>query len=101
MKTLAQWKPFETRGRFSIEKESNWCIIDWHTGKLVGFDTKTEAQDNIKFVRQYVKKHGDIDLGSFPWDINTPMRYEDDPSDDRPWRIIHGKVVNAESRNQD
>lgn len=90
MKTFGQFKPYETRGRFYVEWQSDgeWLVIDAHSSKVVGFDTKAQALDAACFCRAYVKRHGDIDLASFPYSIDDPLQYEpDDVLDPLPWKM--------------
>lgn len=80
MSTATEWfKPDGTpkiNGRFYVTKEGNWCLVDTIDGTLVGHDTKADALDAMKFARQYVKLHGDIDLCSFPYSLDTPLIYD-------------------------
>lgn len=91
--------PFTGNGRFYLERQdlddgTEWLVVDAHTAKVVGAPTKTEATAMAAFAREYVRRHGDIDLGVFPCDIGQTLRYEDDDeNDERPWRIDGGKVV--------
>lgn len=88
-----KYSPFQTRGRFYIENMGGeWCVIDELTSKLVGFETQSQAREAASFARAYVKRHGDIDLGSFPYGLDDKVHYEDDPNDQRPFKIIDGTV---------
>jgi hypothetical protein len=73
---MPTFKKGQTRGRFYIEKEENWCLIDSIDGTLVGFDTKIEAEESASFARAYVKRHGDIDFLSFPYDLDQELYYD-------------------------
>lgn len=53
-------------------------------GTLIGADTRAKAEYVARFAREYVKQWGDIDFGSFPYGLDSPLNYED--STDRPWR---------------
>lgn len=101
--TEAQFKKYQSRGRFIVEPGGRdderrlWDLIDNLDGYCVTFFTRKDANDAKKLARSYVEKWGDIDLGSFPYDLNTPLSYCDDrypPEDDsgdaycpRPWPV--------------
>lgn len=77
-----QFKPYQTHGRFSVEliggRGEGWNLIDNLDGYCLEYDTKAEALVAKQFAVAYVKLHGDIDLGSFPYDLNSPLTYCDD-----------------------
>lgn len=101
------FKKHQTRGRFHASRgpvedgRQWWDLVDTLDGYCVTFFTRVEAEDAAKFARAYVKKWGDIDLGSFPYSLDTPLSYCDDryPQDDieaympRPWPISEGKPL--------
>lgn len=95
------FKPFETRERFYVERfedgDKMRCqLVDAMCGMTLGMGSMKEANDTATFARAYVKKHGDIDLGSFPYEIDAPLSY-DSMLDDRVWYLVDGKpVVGAE-----
>ena len=66
----------KVNGRFYIEKDENWICVDSVDGTLVGHETKAEALDTMKFARQYVKIHGDIDFLTFPYSLDEPLHYD-------------------------
>lgn len=69
-------KSEKLNGRFYIEREDNWLLIDSTDGTLVGFDTKADALWARKFSRKYVRLHGDIDLLTFPYTLDEPLSYD-------------------------
>ena len=94
------FKPFETRERFYIERfedggKMRCQLVDAMCGMTLGMETMKEAKDTATFARDYVKKHGDIDLGSFPYSIDAPLSY-DSMLDDRDWYLVDGKMVKSE-----
>jgi hypothetical protein len=93
MKEMSRtFKQFQTRGRFVVEPSENipggWMLVDTLDGCLVDFESQMQAKKAATFARAYVKKHGDIDLASFPWDLDTPYNFDDwEGRDPRPWNM--------------
>jgi hypothetical protein len=73
-------------GRFYVVKEGNWCLVDSLDGTLLGHDTKKEALESKSFAIHYVRLHGDIDLCSFPYSIDTPLNYDKWDGREREYR---------------
>jgi len=91
---LGGFRPFQANGRFYVERiESHWQVVDAHSSKVLSFEKRADAEDAATFARAYVRRHGDIDLGSFPWAIDSALHYEDDPGGHRPWRVSDGRIV--------
>lgn len=99
----APYRPFAPRGRFYLvdtrDGGDGWTLADDLDGSCVSFDTKAAADDAARFARRYVKRHGDIDLQSFPFQMDQPLTYcDDDPfgpaRESRTWAILDGQVVN-------
>lgn len=83
---LPVWGRFRARGRFYVIRSENnppWMLIDRIDGTCVDFRTRREAEDEARFCREYVQKWGDIDLATYPWNLDTPLRYE--PWEGRDW----------------
>lgn len=61
------------RGRIYVFHEDGWQIGDalYHTSLCLR--SKTEAEQAARFARAYIRKHGDIDLGQFPFTLETPL----------------------------
>lgn len=87
-KSAESYKPYQTRGRFYLEESENipggWMVVDRLDGCLVDFENFTQASDHAAFFRAYVKKHGDIDLLTVPYSLETPLSY-DEGIDKRGW----------------
>jgi hypothetical protein len=60
-------------GRIYVFHEDGWQIGDAKYGSCLCLDNKTQAQYAAKFARAYIRKHGDIDLGQFPFTLDTPL----------------------------
>lgn len=97
-----RYRPFAPRGRFYLvdtrDGGDGWTLADDFDGSCVSFGTKSEAEDAARFARAYVKRHGDIDLQSFPFRLDQPLNYcDDDPfapsRESRTWAILNGEVV--------
>lgn len=95
------FKLFQTHGRFTIERtmievdRRGFTLIDTLDGYCLDFFTRNDAVEAKLFAIEYVKKYGDIDLGCFPFSLDTPLTYCDDRYPDeegriyseRPWNI--------------
>jgi hypothetical protein len=83
----ATYRPYQWRGRFVVEpigpRGEGWNLIDDLDGGCLEFHTKAEAEAAATFARAYVRKYGDIDLNSFPYDLESPVSYAEDT--ERPW----------------
>lgn len=62
-------------GRFYIVKseDGGWDTIDDKYGMILNHDTKIQALDCATFSREYVKRHGDINFGMFPYTYDQPF----------------------------
>lgn len=61
------------RGRIYVFHEDGWQIGDERTGMCLCLDSKTQAQECARFARAYIRRHGDINLGQFPFSLDTPL----------------------------
>lgn len=76
------------QARFSVEGErGTWDLVDWAYAAVIGFDRKADAQEAHAFAREYVKRHGDIDFGSFPYQLSDTLHYDDPEQVERFWEI--------------
>lgn len=67
--------------RFEVDgSRGNWMVYDWAYAKSLAFDLRKEADAAARFARAYVKRHGDIDFDSFPYEITQELHY-DNPDD--------------------
>lgn len=87
------FKRYQTRGRFCVEPygdNDGWQLVDNLDGYTIWQRSRRAAQEAATFAREYVKAHGDIDLGAFPYDVDTPLRYDRYPGDEdrRPWPMV-------------
>ncbi len=57
-----------------VWKGEIWELKDHHRQLVMWFDTQQEARKALAFVREYMQRHGDIDLGIFPDSLSTPLR---------------------------
>jgi hypothetical protein len=49
------------RGRFYIERhDGGWQTVDRKYATTIWAETRARAEDNARFFREYVTKHGDI-----------------------------------------
>ncbi len=72
--------------RFVVERLTDgWQVVDNAYATVIGTDTKREATEAARFARQYVKRHGDIDFGSFPWSLEHSLRYDNETDIDQWW----------------
>lgn len=62
------------RGRIYVFHEDGWQIGDAKTGMCLCLDSKAQAERAALFARAYIRRHGDINLGSFPHTLETPLR---------------------------
>lgn len=68
--------PEKIRGRFYVLREDGWTVADAAYGNCVSFDTKSEAEGAATFCRAYCRRHGDINLESFPFSLEQPLDSE-------------------------
>lgn len=74
---MKKYRRHQPRGRFYIERDlDGWELVDALDGYCVTFETRARAQEARRFAAQYVRKWGDIDFATFPYDLTTPLRYE-------------------------
>lgn len=82
------------RGRFSIEhNDDGWCVLDHQHSSVMCGDTRREAEAEAKFCRAYVKKWGDINFNSYPWDLNESPQLRRSAHWKRGCRMKRGEVV--------
>lgn len=74
------------QGRFFVERiGDDWQVVDWAYAATLGADIKAQATEIARMARAYVKKHGDIDFGSFPYTLDQPLEYCDPDEIDDWW----------------
>lgn len=75
--------------RFTIERsEDGYQLVDWAYATTLGSTYRYLAVEDKYTARAYVKRWGDIDLGSFPYDLGDELHY-DDPADIEQWWVDH------------
>lgn len=68
------------------DADEGWVVVDdAYATVLTGFSNLKEVRGFRKFVNEYVKRWGDIDFRSMPYNLNDPLHY-DDPEAVREWR---------------
>lgn len=74
---MRTWKAHRTKNRFFITDETgHWQVVDEKDTTCFDCTSKREAQLFATFCRAYVKRHGDIDLNSVPWDLKSALHYD-------------------------
>lgn len=69
----------EVWGRFEVEPSyEGWNMIDNFDCCVVEVETKREALEIAAFAREYVRRHGDIDVNSFPYTLDALLHYHRD-----------------------
>jgi len=97
---MARYKPYQTRGRFYIERlDEGWNVVDDLDAYCVNTSTKREVEDLAMFARQYVKQHGDIDFGSSPHSLDQPLSYTTGKT--RDWNNDRGYTLDEEEAETD
>ncbi len=79
--------------RFTIEPvcahgDPGYNLVDWAYTSLVNHTHRYLAEDDKRLARAYVKRWGDIDLGTFPYDVDDELNY-DDPEYIDQWWVDH------------
>jgi len=87
------YKLYQTRGRFFVAPSENidggWMLVDTLDGTLVDFRCRNHANKAARFARAYVRKHGDIDLASFPYELDQVYHWEPwEGRTPRPWDVV-------------
>lgn len=76
------FKMYQVRGRIEVLPSENipggWMVVDNLDGYLVDFYNYSQAIDAARFARAYIRKHGDIYFGSFPYTLTQPLLIESD-----------------------
>lgn len=68
------FKKYQVRGRIEVTLTGDgWTVVDNFDSYLVGCKNKTQALDVARFARAYIREHGDIYFGSFPYSIDDPL----------------------------
>jgi hypothetical protein len=49
-----------------------WNAVDNRYNTCLWLKTKRDAEECCTFARAYVKRHGDINFNSFPYNLDTP-----------------------------
>lgn len=81
MKTT--FKKGQVRNRITLWRPETvavgeWTMVDELDSFIVGFSTRTDAEAAARFARAYIRKHGDIYFGSFPYSLDQPLPTEKD-----------------------
>jgi len=70
-------------GRFEIEEIESWDggrayqVVDYAYANTIGGFSSREAREVLRFAKEYVERHGDIDFNSFPYDLDDELVYDD------------------------
>jgi hypothetical protein len=59
-----------------------WTLADGETGECVSFETREQARAALRFAKEYVARHGGINLDGFPYSIDDP--FAPNPRDETP-----------------
>lgn len=66
------------RGRFDVSMcDDRWQIHDHRYGTTFSFGEgkRGEQRDGLRFVREYIRRHGDINLSSMPYRLEDPPHW--------------------------
>lgn len=96
---MARYKPYQTGGRFYVERlDEGWNVVDDLDAYCVNTATKREAENLAAFARQYVRRHGDIDFGSFPHSLDQPLSYATGKT--RDWNNDRGYTLEGKRQKR-
>ena len=66
----------KSRARLYTEHDGDgWTLIDDKYGGCVSFATRQEARDALNFSRAFIARHGDLNMFSYPYTLDSPLSW--------------------------